>query len=76
MGAMGAAAQGSAIHADADQSEILRMTELAASYRSAESLGFDELLDPRETRKALLSALDRSLWARQAPAEFTHAVLP
>jgi acetyl-CoA carboxylase carboxyltransferase component len=69
MGAMGAAAQGSAIGADADQSAALRQAELAASYRSAEGLGFDELLDPRQTRNALLSALSRGLWTRQSAAE-------
>ena len=46
----------------------LRQAELQASYRSASGLGFDELIDPRETRDALLGALLRSLSARQAPA--------
>ena len=32
-------------------------------------MGFDELIDPRETRDALLSALQRGLCARQAAAE-------
>ena len=32
-------------------------------------LGFDELIDPRETRNALLAALGRALSRRQAPAE-------
>ena len=68
MGAMGAAAQGSAINADADQAESLRRAELQASYRSAEGLGFDELIDPRQTRNALLDALTRGLWTRQEPA--------
>jgi len=43
--------------------------ELQASYRSAEHLGFDELIDPRETRNALLLALQRGLHTRQATAE-------
>ncbi len=68
MGAMGAAAQGSAIGAGVDQAEALRRAELNASFRSAEGLGFDELLDPRQTRNALLDALTRSLWSRQSPA--------
>jgi acetyl-CoA carboxylase carboxyltransferase component len=68
MGAMGAGAMGSAINADADQAESLRRAELTASYRSAEGLGFDELIDPRQTRNALLDALTRGLWARQQPA--------
>ncbi len=53
LGAMGAAAQSSAMGASDDQASALRDAELAASYRSAENLGFDELLDPRETRNAL-----------------------
>ena len=32
-------------------------------------LGFDELIDPRETRDQLLDALRRGLRARQAAAE-------
>jgi hypothetical protein len=32
-------------------------------------MGFDELIDPRETRDALLAALQRSLSARQAVPE-------
>ncbi len=69
MGAMGAGAQSRAMGASDDQADVLRKTELAASYRSAENLGFDELLDPRETRNALLSAVARGLAMRQAPAE-------
>ncbi|MGH3522684.1 MAG: acetyl-CoA carboxylase carboxyltransferase subunit, partial [Mycobacterium sp.] len=44
----------------------LRDAELQASYRSAEHLGFDELIDPRETRDALLFALQRGIYSRQA----------
>ena len=47
----------------------LREAELQASFRSAEHLGFDELIDPRETRDALLAALQRGLYSRQAAAE-------
>ena len=48
--------------------EQLRDAELQASYRSAETLGFDELLDPGETRNALLAAIGRALSSRQEPA--------
>jgi acetyl-CoA carboxylase carboxyltransferase component len=64
MGAMSAAALSRASNAAEDLS-----TKLQASYRSAEHMGFDELIDPRETRDALLSALQRGLCARQAAAE-------
>ncbi|OBJ51792.1 acyl-CoA carboxylase subunit beta [Mycobacterium sp. 1423905.2] len=69
MGAMGASALSRASHADEDLSAKLRNAELQASYRSAEHMGFDELIDPRETRDALLASLQRGLSSRQAPAE-------
>lgn len=69
MGAMSAAALSRASHAGEDLSTKLRDAELQASYRSAEGMGFDELIDPRETRDALLSSLQRALSARQSAAE-------
>ncbi len=69
MGAMSAAALSRATKAEEDMSAKLRDAELQASYRSAEHLGFDELIDPRETRDALLAGLQRGLYSRQAAAE-------
>ena len=69
MGAMGAAAMSRATGADVDESERLRKAELEASYRSAAILGFDELIDPRETRNVLLHGLERALYRRQAAPE-------
>jgi methylmalonyl-CoA decarboxylase subunit alpha len=69
MGAMSAAALSRASHADEDLSSKLRNAELQASYRSAEHMGFDELIDPRDTRDALLASLRRGLSSRQAAAE-------
>lgn len=69
MGAMSAAALSRASHAGEDLSAKLRDAELEASYRSAERMGFDELIDPRETRDALLASLLRGLSSRQAAAE-------
>jgi acetyl-CoA carboxylase carboxyltransferase component len=69
MGAMSAAALSRASHAGEDLSAKLRDAELQASYRSAEHMGFDELIDPTETRDALLATLQRGLSSRQAPAE-------
>jgi acetyl-CoA carboxylase carboxyltransferase component len=69
MGAMSAAALSRASHAGEDLSAKLRDAELQASYRSAEHMGFDELIDPRETRDALLASLLRGLSSRQAAAE-------
>ncbi len=69
MGAMSAAALSRASHAGEDLTEKLRDAELQASFRSAENMGFDELIDPRETRDALLAALRRGISGRQAVAE-------
>ncbi|WIM89588.1 carboxyl transferase domain-containing protein [Candidatus Mycobacterium wuenschmannii] len=69
MGAMSAAALSKASHAGEDLTAKLRDAELQASFRSAESMGFDELIDPRETRDALMAALQRGLSSRQAAAE-------
>jgi acetyl-CoA carboxylase carboxyltransferase component len=69
MGAMGAAAMSRARGSDADEAARLRKLELSASYGSAQGLGFDELIDPRETRNILLHSLERALFRRQAPAE-------
>jgi acetyl-CoA carboxylase carboxyltransferase component len=68
LGAMGADAASTAMRADADVTEGLRDAELHASYRSAEGLGFDELIDPRETRNAILGALEHARYERQAAA--------
>jgi acetyl-CoA carboxylase carboxyltransferase component len=69
MGAMGAAAMSRARGSDDDEAAHLRAMEVEASYRSAQSFGFDELVDPRETRNILLHSLHRALHRRQAPAE-------
>ena len=68
MGAMGAAAMSRAKGADVDEAELLRTAELEASYRSASTLGFDELIDPREIRNVLLHSLGRALFQRQVAA--------
>jgi methylmalonyl-CoA decarboxylase subunit alpha len=69
MGAMSAAALSRATHAEEDLSARLREAELQASFRSASNLGFDEMIDPRETRDALLAGLERGLYSRQAAPE-------
>jgi acetyl-CoA carboxylase carboxyltransferase component len=69
LGAMGASAMTSATGAEGDEAAELREAELQASYRSASGLGFDELIDPRETRIVLLDALRRALLRRQIAPE-------
>jgi acetyl-CoA carboxylase carboxyltransferase component len=69
MGAMGAAAMSRAKGSDDDEAAQLRKMELQASFGSAKTLGFDELIDPRETRNILLHSLERALHRRQSAAE-------
>ena len=69
MGAMSAAALSRASHAAEDVESKLRKMEVEASFRSASHLGFDDLIHPEETRNALLHALERGLYSRQAAAE-------
>jgi acetyl-CoA carboxylase carboxyltransferase component len=69
MGAMGASAMSRARGSDEEEAAQLRRFEVEASLRSAQTLGFDELIDPREIRNVLLHTLLRALNRRQAPAE-------
>lgn len=76
LGAMGASAMSRATGAGVDEAAMLREAELQASYRSAQNLGFDELIDPRETRNALLDSLHRALLRRQvAPEPVTRTAI-
>jgi acetyl-CoA carboxylase carboxyltransferase component len=69
MGAMGAQGAGNAVGADDETRAKLRQAELESSYRSASGLGFDELIDPRDLRNAVLDGLDLSARRRALPAE-------
>ena len=75
---MGASAMSRATGAEADEAAELREAELQASYRSAAGLGFDELIDPRETRAVLLDSLHRALLRRQVVPEpvLRSAIVP
>jgi acetyl-CoA carboxylase carboxyltransferase component len=77
LGAMGADASIQASEAARDDAEEIRRAELDASWRSAAGLGFDEILDPRELRTALLEALRRAIGRRQAAAApVTRTAIP
>ena len=69
LGAMGASASITASGAAGTDAQVMRHAEIDASYRSASGLGFDEMIDPRELRNALLGALGRTLSRRQSSAE-------
>lgn len=69
MGAMGAQGAGNAVGADDETRAALRQAELESSYRSAAGMGFDELIDPRELRNAMLDGLELSARRRAGVAE-------
>jgi acetyl-CoA carboxylase carboxyltransferase component len=76
LGAMGARASSRAMKADEEEAAQLRAAEEDASYRSAAGLGFDELIDPRETRNVLLGALALAASRRQvAPTPVTRTAI-
>jgi len=64
LGAMPARGGGDAAKADAALQQELDSHELGGPYRVASTMGFDEVIDPRELRNALLSGL--RLAARRA----------
>ena len=68
VGAMGAAGAGRAVGADEQAAADLRRAEEESAYRSASALSFDEVIDPRDTRNAILAGLEVSARRRsQAP---------
>ena len=67
VGAMGAAGAGRAVGADESAAKSLRAAEEDSAYRAASALSFDEVIDPRETRNAILTALELSARRRRAP---------
>ena len=69
VGAMGAAGAGQAVGADDQTSHDLRRAEEESAYRSASALSFDEVIDPRDTRNAILAALEVSSRRRSQPPE-------
>ena len=69
VGAMGAAGAGRAVGADEQAGQDLRRAEEESAYRSASALSFDEVIDPRDTRNAILSALEASTRRRSQPPE-------
>jgi acetyl-CoA carboxylase carboxyltransferase component len=68
LGAMPARGGGDAAKADAEQQAALDAHEMAGPYRIADSMGFDEIIDPRDLRNALLAALILCEGRETAPA--------
>ena len=69
LGAFGAAGAGRALGADAQARRRLRQAERDSAYRSADAMSFDDLIDPRDTRNAILDALDLSARRRALAPE-------
>ena len=57
LGAMPARGGGAASKSDSEQQGQLDAAELGGPYRVADSMGFDEIIDPRELRNQLLRGL-------------------
>ncbi|MFP6639441.1 MAG: carboxyl transferase domain-containing protein, partial [Myxococcota bacterium] len=60
LGAMPAQGGGAAAHSDSAQQAKLDETESGGPYRVADSMGYDEIIDPRQLRNALLRGLELS----------------
>ena len=69
LGAMGAAGASNAVGADEQTRADLQQAENESSYRSANGLSFDDLIDPRELRNAVLAGLAASARRRAGAAE-------
>lgn len=57
LGAMPATGAGAAAGVDGDAQQLLDHAELGGAYSSADTMSYDEVVEPRELRNALLAAL-------------------
>ena len=57
LGAMPARGAGRATRAEESTQELLAAAEVGGAYSTADTLGYDEVIDPRELRNAFLHAL-------------------
>ncbi len=69
LGALGAAGAGRAVSADGEARAQLREAERDSAYRSADAMSFDDLIDPGDTRNAVLDALAASARRRLLPPQ-------
>lgn len=68
-GAMPARGADDATGADADTAAALREAELASGYRSAGGLSIDDIIDPTQTRNAILAGLAMAAGRLTGPVE-------
>jgi acetyl-CoA carboxylase carboxyltransferase component len=78
LGAMPATGGGAAAGVDDDAQRVLDHAELGGAYSSADTMSYDEVVEPGELRNALLAALRLSETRRSQPAEPArhHGVSP
>ena len=68
LGAMGASGAGNAVGADEATQAELHQAENESSYRSANGLSFDDLIDPRDLRNVVIESLAVSAQRRSGAA--------
>ena len=69
LGAMPATGGGAAAGVDEDAQRVLDHAELGGAYSSADTMSYDEVIEPGELRNALLAALRLSAGRRSQPPE-------
>ena len=69
MGAMPARGSSKATGADEDTTSLLAQAELESSYKSAQGLTFDDLIDPRDLRNLLLEGVQIAIEGRSTNPE-------
>ncbi len=78
LGAMPAEGGAEAARLEEDAASLLANAEIGGAYSSADTMGYDEVVEPSELRDALLDAMRLTAPRRRAPAEPAshHGVLP
>jgi len=66
---MPATGGGAAAGVDDDAQRVLDHAELGGAYSSADAMSYDEVIEPRELRNALLAALRLASQRRADPPE-------
>jgi len=69
LGALPARTGGASAKIDEEESERLAVEQSKAAFRIASGMGYDEIIDPRDLRNALLAGLTLSAHRREAPCE-------
>jgi acetyl-CoA carboxylase carboxyltransferase component len=72
LGAMPATGGGAAAGVDEDAQHVLDHAEVGGAYSSADTMSYDEVIEPGELRNALLAALRLSKTRRSQPPEPAH----